>query len=311
MNNNEYKEFSISKEGIELLKTIKNYQLNNFNLKEIYEKGMLQSTRNEYEKTLTKNKEDVLNKYKIIQKINTYNGVTVYEYYPEKTSSNKICFHIHGGAFSLLNSNSSFMIPVQLSKICKIKVISIEFGNAPEKKYSEMVNNINKVINKFILDGTLSENIYLIGESSGGSLCVSSAYNLMINNIFIKGIILLSPWLDLSCNLISSDIDDPILCKKNYLDFAASLVINDEKDNNLLPFNLKYNNRFPKVIIQFGSKEILSEQILKFYHLLKKYEVLIQVECYKGLWHVFQSYQDLPETLIAMENIRSFISINI
>ncbi len=47
MNNNEYKEFSISKEGIELFKTIKNYQLNNFNLKEIYEKGMLQSTRNE------------------------------------------------------------------------------------------------------------------------------------------------------------------------------------------------------------------------------------------------------------------------
>lgn len=311
MENKEYKEFSISKEGIALFENIKKYQLNNFNLKEIYEKGMLQSTRIEYEKSLTKNKSEILNKYKISQKIDTYNGIRVYEYYPEKILSNKICFHIHGGAFSLLNSNSSFMIPVQISKICKIKVISIEFGLAPEKKYSEMINNINKVINQFILNGTLSENIYLIGESSGGSLCISSAYNLMVNNIFIGGIILLSPWLDLSCNLISSDIEDPILCKKNYLDFAASLVINDEKDINLLPFNLKFNNKFPKVFIQFGSKEILSEQIFKFYDLLKKYEVLIQVECFKGLWHVFQSYQDLPDTLIAMENIKAYIDINI
>ena len=42
------------------------------------------------------------------------------------------------------------MIQVQISKICKIKVISIEFGLAPENKYSEMVNNINKIINSFI-----------------------------------------------------------------------------------------------------------------------------------------------------------------
>ena len=60
----------------------------------------------------------------------------------------------------------------------------------------------------------------------------------------------MSPWLDLSCNIISSNFDDPILCKNNYLDFASSLVI-----------------------------------------------------------HVFQSYQDIPETLIAMENIKNFIDV--
>ena len=206
---------------------------------------------------------------------------------------------------------SSFLIPAQLSKLCKIKVISIEFGLAPENKYSDMINNIEKVIKKFIFDGILSENIYLIGESSGGSLCISSSYCLMISNIFIGGIILLSPWLDLSCNFISSNFDDPILCKNNYLDFASSLVINNKNDYNLLPFNLKFNCKFPKVMVQFGTKEILYQQCLKFYDLLKKNKILIEVECFNGLWHVFQSYQDLPETLIAMENIRSFISINI
>ena len=50
------------------------------------------------------------------------------------------------------------MIQVQISKICKIKVISIEFGLAPENKYSEMVNNINKIINSFILPFNLKFN---------------------------------------------------------------------------------------------------------------------------------------------------------
>ena len=310
MDENEYKEYNISKEALTLLNNLKKLKLNNFNLKEIYEKGMLQSTRNEYEKILTQNKEEILKKYKISQEKKIYNGIEVYEYFPEKIISNKICFHIHGGAFTLLTSNSSFIIPVQLSNLCKIKIISIEFGLAPENKYSNMTNNIENVINKFISNEYLSENIFLIGESSGGSLCISTNYNLLKKNILIGGIILLSPWLDLNCNFISSSIDDPILCKNNYLDFASSLVINDDKDKNLLPFNLKYNQKFSKILIQFGSREILYEQIFKFYDLLKENNIVVQIECYKGLWHVFQSYQDLPETIIAIQNIKKFMEIN-
>ena len=92
----------------------------------------------------------------------------------------------------------------------------------------------------------------------------------MTNNIFIGGSILLSPWLDLSCNIISFNFDVPILCKNNYLDFASSLVIKDKNDYNLLPFNLKFNYKFPKAIIQFGTKEILYQQFLQFCDLLKK-----------------------------------------
>ena len=110
MDENEYKEYNISKEALTLLNNLKKLKLNNFNLKEIYEKGMLQSTRNEYEKILTQNKEEILKKYKISQEKKIYNGIEVYEYFPEKIISNKICFHIHGGAFTLLTSNSSFII---------------------------------------------------------------------------------------------------------------------------------------------------------------------------------------------------------
>ena len=70
MDENEYKEYNISKEALTLLNNLKKLKLNNFNLKEIYEKGMLQSTRNEYEKILTQNKEEILKKYKISQKKN-------------------------------------------------------------------------------------------------------------------------------------------------------------------------------------------------------------------------------------------------
>ena len=136
---NEIKELSISKGGKDYWKILKD-------IKEIYEKGKLESTREEYEISLTKNKGNILKKYKISKKIIRYNWIELYEYYPEKIVSNKICFHIHRGVFCLLNANSSFLIPVQLSKLCKIKIISIEIGLAPENKYYNMINNIEKVI---------------------------------------------------------------------------------------------------------------------------------------------------------------------
>ena len=67
---NGIKEYSISKEGNDLLENIKKYKLNTFNLKEIYEKGKLESTREEYEISLTKNKGNILKKYKISEKNN-------------------------------------------------------------------------------------------------------------------------------------------------------------------------------------------------------------------------------------------------
>ena len=86
MDENEYKEYQISNDALTLLNNIQKLKLNNFNLKEIYEKGMLQSIRNDYEKILTQNKQDILYKYKISQEKKNYNGIEAYEYSPEKNN---------------------------------------------------------------------------------------------------------------------------------------------------------------------------------------------------------------------------------
>jgi acetyl esterase/lipase len=300
--------FSMSSESLIALENIQKFQLNRFNLKEIVECEQLQSTRDAYESTLLPGKQNMLDKFKVSQKKTQINGIIVYEYRPTTVISDKVCLYVHGGAFALLSADSSYDIPIQTTSLAGIRVISVDYGLAPENKYSDMMNQIEAVVNGILSEGYLSECIVLLGDSAGGALCVSTAHRLSVHGVNLGGIILLSPWLDLSCELIGEQDDDPVLSKKNYLDFASSLVIEAEDDKKLTPFFLKYTSDFPKIMIQFGTREILLNQIVKFSHLLEESGLCVKTECYGGLWHVFQSNSDLPETQTAMGSLRNFIN---
>lgn len=298
---------SMSTESEEILESIRYAKLNEFNLRDVINHEQLQEIRAEYEKALVSGKEAMLDKFTVSTSKQRIAGVDVYEYVPSQFASNDVILHIHGGAFVLLSAASSYAIPSQIACICGIKVISIDYGLAPENKYSAMVDQVVSVATSLLSKACNGNRLMVLGESAGCALCVSASYEMAKIGLNIEKIILLSPWVDLCCDAVSDDIDDPILRKSNYLDVVASLVVANERDKKLLPFSLKYAH-FPSTLIQYGTNEILANQATVFCKLLKSQGVSVKEESFQGLWHVFQSYADLPEAKIAMHNIKTFIS---
>lgn len=300
---------SMSIESLQTLENIRSAKLNTFNLKKIIQEEKLQNTRIEYERALTQGRQAMLDKYGVSIQEKKINGINAYEYIPQKIYSEKVALHVHGGAFVLLSAASSYNIPIQISSICGIKIISIDYGLAPENKYSHMVSQTESAIKGILSTGCAAKDLILLGESAGGALCVSAAYELAKKGLEIGQMILLSPWVDILCDVISDHVDDPVLRKKDYLEIASSLVIEDKENEKLLPFSLEYSScQFPKTLIQYGTNEILADQTELFCKLLKENAISVEIESYKKLWHVFQSYADLPETRRAMESIKRFVS---
>lgn len=298
---------SMSIESSKILEGIRSAKLNAFNLEKVIQDKCLESTRIEYEQALVPGRQAMLDKYNVSVKTQEINGVAAYEYIPKNITSEIVGLHVHGGAFVLLSAASSYGIPVQVSSLCGIRVISIEYGLAPENKYSSMVTQAQLAAEGILLSGCDAKNLVFFGESAGGAICISAAYRLSKKSLSIGKVVLFSPWIDLSCDSISDDVDDPVLCKKNYLEVSAKSIVGGEEDLKLFPLSLTYGGVFPQVLIQHGTKEILAEQIRIFGNLLKKSMVNVSIESYSGLWHVFHSYPDLPETQQAFKNVQKFV----
>ena len=178
-----------------------------------------------------------------------------------------------------------------------------------------MLKQIESVVRELIKNGYKPSDIVLMGDSAGGTLAISTAHNLTSASIRLGGVILLSPWVDLSFQCDSSaaaiQYEDPVLRRKNYLEVAVNLVIEPGYDVTSYPLNphtLTYTSAFPPVLIQFGTVDILKNQIELFCNKLTKEGVTVEIDRYKGMWHVFQSSNpELPESRAARNVIKGFV----
>lgn len=301
---------SMNIESSKVLESIRSAKLNAFNLKKVIQGKQLEATRIEYERALvsgSSGRPAMLDRYNVSIKAREINGVATYEYIPKTITSEMVGLYIHGGAFVLLSAASSYGVPIQVASLCGIRVVSIDYGLAPENKYSSMVAQARLAAEGILSSGCAARNLIFFGESAGGAICISAAYQLSKISSSIGKVVLFSPWIDLSCASISDDVDDPVLRKENYLEVSAQSIVGGEEDLKLFPLSLTYDDVFPDVLIQYGTKEILAKQIRHFGDLLKKSMVNVSVESYSGLWHVFHSYSDLPETQQAFKSVQKFV----
>ena len=315
---NSYTKNVISKESQLVLEDLQKKNLNQLNLRKIVDDGELKQIQQLYEDYLTADNEKLVKEYQVTIRNYQIDNTDVIDIRPLKEDHpEKIIVYVHGGAFVFLSAKSSYKTSLPIARDLNIRVIAVDYKLAPEQKYTFMVQEIEKVIHRLIEDGYISSNIALMGDSAGGALVVSTAYSLMNSSkqIRLGTLVLLSPWIDLACqenSIIDNQDTDPILRKKDYLEVAADLVVDQGYDINNFPLNpvhLKYERQFPPVLIQLGTRDILREQIELFYDKLRQKDITSKIDRYEGMWHVFQgSNPELPESVIARKSIKQFIN---
>ncbi|WP_314011175.1 alpha/beta hydrolase [Pseudostreptobacillus hongkongensis] len=159
--------------------------------------------------------------------------------------------------------------------------------------------------------------IVFFGDSSGGNIVASTTVYLVDNELPTpQAVVMLSPYLDASDSVksrernlrkdvlfgVAEGADNPPKFQNNLPYFAA---LKDLKNRYASPIYADNMSKFPSTLIHVGGYEILEDDSIKMYEMLKRYNVDVKLHVFDGLVHVFHIL-DIPESEIALKEVIDF-----
>jgi acetyl esterase/lipase len=200
-------------------------------------------------------------------------------------------------------------------------VVTIDYRCAPDCTFPAALDDAHLAWEWLLNKGYKEDNIIIVGDSAGGNLVLALTSKLRDEGRKLpKALILMSPWTDMAAegeSYVNNLYKDPMfgLRKKNQTNnleekinfFRSYAGTTDLQDPYLSPAYGHFE-RFPNILIQVGSHEMLESDARTIYEKAKAAGVNVTFTHYEGMFHVFQLFGDLiPEAHRAWQEVESFI----
>lgn len=196
--------------------------------------------------------------------------------------------HVHGGGFTVGSPASSRGWAAALSTQLGLRVVAPDYALAPEHQFPRGLDDVEGVVDAEIA-AYGAEHVVVSGDSAGGNLAlVTTLDRVKAGKAVPAGLILLSPWLDLTVDRL----DDPGLVKRDPLlnpEWLAACAVayapGTLDDPRVSPL-LGALDGLPPVLLQGGSDDILAPDATRFVAAIEETtDVTFGVGA--GLWHDF------------------------
>ncbi len=223
--------------------------------------------------------------------------------------SSKQILYLHGGGyihgFNLLHWQFLKTLAVDLN--CTI--IAPEYPLAPEFTFHDSFEMVIPLYKKLI-DEAGSDNLILMGDSSGGGFALALAQKMDQEKYSMaQQLILISPWLDITLknkDIAPLDSQDPILGIKGLRKAGKAYAGESDPENYLLsPINGNCEG-LGKISIFIGTKDILVADTRKFKKMMDEKGIKINYFEYDDMLHVWPLF-NLPESKLALKQIKYLI----
>ena len=218
--------------------------------------------------------------------------------------------YCHGGGYNTGSFRYARSITNKLAASTAMDVLSFDYRLAPEHPYPAALEDALEAWDYLMRYGYGAREVILAGDSAGGNLALALTAKLKSQGRRLpRGLILFSPWTDLSKSGKSHEIKadtDPILSAeyldKAILDYAGE---KDKGDPFISPLFADFKG-FPPTFIQVGENEILLSDSYNLRKNMLKQKVQVKFEFYSGMWHVFQM-SPFKTAYEAMDHVAEFI----
>lgn len=224
---------------------------------------------------------------------------------------NKTMLYLHGGGFVLLSRKTHRNLLFNIAQVGKIKIIAVDYPLAPEFPFPHALNSALRAYQE-LLKQVPAKRILIAGDSAGGGLALS--LQLRIKELGLPkpaGLILLSPWLDLTCT-------------------GKSISRNASRDLMLTPQQLRrYRRQYcptelyreplvsplwgqfqgtPPTFIQVGDSELLLDDARRLEEFMNQQSLDVELQIWPKVFHVWQAMgEKLPAAIKAIREICRFI----
>ena len=211
----------------------------------------------------------------------------------ERTHMKKyVILYCHGGGFSTGSSLYGRTLTTKLAKSTSMDVLSFDYRLAPEHPYPAAVEDALKAWDYLMLMGYGARDVIVAGDSAGGNLALVLVHQLKKQGRLLpRGLVLLSPWTDLTSSGASfkekAEID-PVLDEEYIRNIVEAYAGSEDLTSQFISPLFGDFTGFPPTCIQVGENEILLSDSQRLHKKMIKANVPVHMEVFEGMWHVFQ-----------------------
>ena len=148
-----------------------------------------------------------------------------------------VILYCHGGGYSTGSSLYGRTLTTRLASCTSMDVLSFDYRLAPEHPYPAAIEDAMKTWNHLMMYGYGARDVILAGDSAGGNLALALTNRLKEEGRLLpRGIVLLSPWTDLTSSGKSHQAKegiDPVL-NAAYLQEAIGNYLGEDYPPELL-----------------------------------------------------------------------------
>ena len=229
------------------------------------------------------------------------------EYIPKKVESDKIILFFHGGGWTIDSVETYDDMVKYFSDYLNLKIYSLEYSLAPEKKFPFAIGEAEDAYNWLINNVTSSNKISLCGDSAGGHMAASLSYKLSKQDLALpNSMLLIYPPCDPSFTQESIQLykDEYFLLHSDLAWFWNKLKENEKNQYdpmlNLLKFDLK--SKLPPAILITAGFDPICDEGGEYANLLSKNGNNIKILNYPTLFHNFAFMTKLNAAKKAVNN---------
>jgi acetyl esterase/lipase len=230
-----------------------------------------------------------------------------------KAANNKVILYFHGGGFVMMSPKTHRLLTLEIAKITKMRVLSVDYRLAPEHPHPAALEDCVKTYKWLLSQGFKAKNIVIAGDSAGGNLTLTTLIKLRDIGIELPaGGVALSPATDLtnsSETFYKNAETDPILADRGVFWWTTSFLAGADPSDPYISPLLADLKGLPPLLLQVSTTEMLYDHSTRFIERAKAAGVNATLQEWNDTIHVFQGFglKALPEAKEAIEKIGNFI----
>lgn len=239
-------------------------------------------------------------------------GVPAERLMPEHPKPAPVLLYFHGGGYCIGAPVTHRPLCAELAWRGRHTVYSVDYRLAPEHPFPAALDDAEAAFRGLIRLGHSAEDIVLVGDSAGGGLALALATALQERGEALPAaLVLLSPWLDLSCSGDSQRERadrDPILSPATLRRWARRYLGRHAADHPACSPLFAALEGLPPVLIHVGADEILLDDSRRLHARLIDAHVKSELCEFEGLWHDFHLQVGMAGADEAIDEILEFLT---
>ena len=213
-------------------------------------------------------------------------------------AGNRAVIYLHGGAYCIGRAKSYRGLTSRLARYSGAEIFVPDYRLAPEFVFPAAQDDVIKLYRWLMDQGYKHDAITLAGDSAGAGLALSSCQRMIREGLPLpSGLMLLSPWVDLSLqNAKYLDDSSDVMLSWGWIGRCARFYRGKRSATNpdISPLFGKFEG-LPPIFIQAGSDEILLPEIEDLVERIGAARQDVSFRIFKDMWHVFQMHAGLLE----------------